>query len=247
MNPAPENRCTGCPIRNSTICKVVSPAKLPAYTLLATEEQFSRGSILAAEGSLSTNVYILLKGVAFAFRLSPDGKRQIVQLYFPSEILGSTEPHRHFFSLQATTDIVVCRFDRQELETYMLEHPALEREMLWLKRRKLFGLQEQLVTLARHNALQAVASLIYYLKLRQRYSVYEETGPIRIPLSRNDICDFLSLTPETVSRCFSKMRSAKLIRMDRADEVEILDETRLHAAANQKYQRFDSDIDKLWG
>ena len=90
MSPASENRCTGCPIRNSTICKVVSTAELPAYTLLSTEEKFSRGSILAEEGSLSTSVYILVKGVAFAFRLSPDGKRQIVQMYFPGEMLGVT-------------------------------------------------------------------------------------------------------------------------------------------------------------
>ena len=196
---------------------------------------------------MSKSVYILLKGVAFAFRMSPDGKRQIVQLYFPGEMLGVTEPQRHFFSLQATTDIVTCRFDRKDLNTYLYEHPALEREIMFLMRRKLFGLREQLVTLARQNSLQAVASLIYYLKLRQRYSIYPETGPIQMPLSRTDICDFLSLTPETVSRCFSKMRSAKLIRMDSTDEIEILDETNLHVVANQKYQRFDSDIDKLWG
>jgi len=228
------------------MCKAVSPAELPDYAPLATEENIAKGSLLAEEGSPADSVFILREGIAIAYRISHSGRRQIVQLLFPANVMGTTEPDYHLFSLQTTTDARVCRFDRKALGAFMLEHPAIEAELLVHIRRKIFGLQEHLVSLTRQSSLQAVASFIYYLQIRQRYSIRPDPGPVRVPFSRADICDFLSLTAETVSRCFSRLRKADIIRMDNPAQIEVLDESRLFVAANQKFQQFDTDSTELW-
>jgi CRP/FNR family transcriptional regulator len=236
----------GCAIRNSTICKAVSPAELSDYAPLATEEVLSKGTVLAEEGFPADSIFIMREGIAISYRISHSGKRQIVHLLFPADVMGTIEPNHHLFSLQATTDIRVCRFDRKALENYFREHPAIEAELLLHIRRKIFGTQEHLVSLTRQSSLQAVASFIYFLQIRQRYSVRPDPGPVRVPFSRADVCDFLSLTAETVSRCFSKLRTANIIRMNTPDEIVILDESRLFVAANQKFQKFDTDTTELW-
>jgi CRP/FNR family transcriptional regulator len=242
-----KSRCMSCAIRHTTICKGVSPADLPGYSELHTNQAFTHGALLAKEESLADSVFILRQGIVIAYRISHEGKRQIVQLMFTGDVLGTSETNRHRFSLQATTDALVCRFDRKALEAYLRRHPALEAELVLRMRRKIFGFQELLVTLAGRNSLQSVASFIYYLALRQRFALDMDSGPIRIPFTRADICDFLSLTTETISRCLSKLRKDGVIRMKAPNDIEILDDVKLFAAANHKYEQFDSDFKEMWG
>jgi CRP-like cAMP-binding protein len=80
----------------------------------------------------------------------------------------------------------------------MHEHPALEAELIMKNRRHLMGLQELLVTLGSKTSLQTVAGFIHFLYFRQQRALTEESRLVKIPFRRPDICDFLSLTTETI-------------------------------------------------
>ena len=55
--------------------------------------------------------------------------------------------------------------------------------------------------------------------------------PRYVPLHRNDIADYLGLTIETVSRTFTRLRNDEVIRLDKADQVFVLDRDRLEEMA----------------
>ena len=55
----------------------------------------------------------------------------------------------------------------------------------------------------------------------------EPDNPVRLPMSRGDIGDYLGLSLETVSRTFTVLRDHGLIKLTDAHTVEILDRDQL--------------------
>ena len=92
-------------------------------------------------------------------------------------------------------------------------------------------LQGQLLLLGRKTAHERVATFLTMLSRRA-----EERGlpgnPIDVPMSRDDIGDFLGLTTETASRTFSRLRKDGLIGGDKDRRIEILDEEGLSDIAD---------------
>jgi CRP-like cAMP-binding protein len=82
-------------------------------------------------------------------------------------------------------------------------------------------MQDHFMMLGCKSAYEKVASFLLVLSAR----VGSDVGRYRqaeLPMSRNDIADFLGLTTETVSRTFSQLRKNKLIAIDRIHTVIIL-------------------------
>ncbi len=54
---------------------------------------------------------------------------------------------------------------------------------------------------------------------------------MRLPLHRDEIAEYLGLTLETVSRCFTRLRNDGLIRMLKSDLVSVVHRPGLQALA----------------
>ena len=54
---------------------------------------------------------------------------------------------------------------------------------------------------------------------------------VELPMTRTDIADYLGLTIETVSRCFTRLRTDALIATPEPHTVRLLDRNRLEALA----------------
>ena len=55
---------------------------------------------------------------------------------------------------------------------------------------------------------------------------------VDLPMSRHDIGDFLGLTTETVSRCFTSMKNDNIIKLDGASLVRLVDKAQLEQLAS---------------
>ena len=86
-------------------------------------------------------------------------------------------------------------------------------------------------SLGRKNARARVASFILYLRTRQEL-LGRPTDPVQMPMTRQDVADFLGLTMETVSRSFSQLRTSGCIAADAPPNVHISDLTALRQAAD---------------
>ena len=90
-------------------------------------------------------------------------------------------------------------------------------ELLPLALRNLTKAQEHLLVLGRQNAIERVAAFLVDLAERQG-----GLPQVDLPMSRTDIGDYLGLTIETVSRVFSKLKEAGVIRLPTARTVDIV-------------------------
>jgi CRP/FNR family transcriptional regulator len=95
--------------------------------------------------------------------------------------------------------------------------------------RELSQAQDQLVLLGRRSAEERVATFL--IGWRDRLArLRGPTETVSLPMSRQDIADFLGLTIETVSRTFTKLERDGVIEI-MPGGVRLLDSARAEALA----------------
>lgn len=220
--------CRHCRARTATLCASLPDADMHRLYSLATEQDFAPGALLCREEDPADYVYSLRSGYATVFRLTAEGKRQILAFLFPGDFIGMTSEDTYHFSVMATAAVRCCRFERAALEALIEGFPVMDRKLRFTFERAMDAAYELIFSLGRKNAVQKVAAFLWFVSYRQR-KLGQPENPVRLPMRRGDIADFMGLTIETVSRAFTELRSGGIIRTPTANDVEIADMGRLRA------------------
>jgi CRP/FNR family transcriptional regulator len=213
--------CIKCSVRKLSVCDALASDEWDALERILHTRCFAKHAHMTREGEASTAVYNITSGVARLYRLLPDGRRQIVGFALPGDFLGLALAEKNAFSADALTEVTACQFDRREFSDLLDEKPHLLRRLHDIAGHELGLAQDQMIILGRRTAEEKVAAFLVGLRDRwARVSGAEVNLPL--PMTRQDIADFLGLTIETVSRMFSKFARAKLIVIT-PDGVRLLD------------------------
>ena len=183
----------------------------PARVYAPTTEIF-------AEGTRAKSVYQVAFGAVRICRILADGRRQISAFHFAGEVFGLEPGEYHAFSAEAITNAGI-----RVIKLAGSDDAA--RHLLPIALSGLARAQHHLLLLGRQSALERVAAFLKDMANRQ-----ESCGHIDLPMQRSDIGDYLGLTLETVSRTFSRLKEAGVIRLTGSRSAEIIDMDALEAA-----------------
>lgn len=218
--------CSHCAARTATLCAGLSDGDMHRLYALATDRQFGAGDLLFRQEQPADHVFSIRTGYATIFRLTADGKRQVLSFLFPGDFVGLTSEDRFHYAAAAISRVSACRFERAALEALIREFPEMDRKLRFTLTRAMDANFELLFSLGRKDAVQKVASLLWYVSYRQRKMRLAD-NPVHLPMRRADIADFMGLTTETVSRAFTALKQMGVIRLQGASDVEVLDMARL--------------------
>jgi CRP/FNR family transcriptional regulator len=221
--------CADCAIRCFSVCAALDKAELRELVHLGRRVDFLSCETVFGQEEMTTSVYNLLEGVMRLYKLLPDGRRQIVGFALPGDFLGMAISARHGFSADAIGTVAVCRFSKTSFARFIEEKPHLLRRINELTILELSRAQDHMVLLGRRSAEEKVATFL--LSWRDRLA--QLRGPensVPLPMSRQDIADFLGLTIETVSRTFTKLERDRVIGIQ-PGSVCLLDPARAEAMA----------------
>jgi CRP-like cAMP-binding protein len=174
-----------------------------------------RQSELVSEGTGNDDCFILHSGWAICFKLLSDGRRQIVNVLLPGDLVGlrsvllSLSDH----SVTSLTKLRVSRISADELGQIMLDHPRVAVAILWSLSRDEAVVVEHLVDLGRRDALQRLAHFL--LELVERLKLIDQASDegYYCPLRQEDLADILGLTPIHLNRSFRKLRERQLLSL----------------------------------
>jgi len=221
--------CTDCSIRQFSLCAALDRAELRELEHLGRHVHFSSCDTVFAQEEMTTSFYNVLEGVMRLYKLLPDGRRQIVGFALPGDFLGMTASPRHSFSADAIGPVMICRFSRAGFARFVENKSHLLRRINELAVRELTQAQDHMVLLGRRSAEEKVATfLIGWRDRLARLSGPTKTVPL--PMSRQDIADYLGLTIETVSRTFTKLERDGVIEI-LPGSICLLDPARAEALA----------------
>lgn len=167
-----------------------------------------------AEGDEAYDIYEIKEGVVMLYRLLPDGRRQVVELLGKGDLFGLSFGETHDCYAETLRPCRITAFERKAAE----ENPALQRMMANATRRQLQQAHEHALTLGRRTAQERVASFILRI-----FRTSDEARDLSLPMTRQEIADFLGLTIETVSRVFSSFRKSGLLSHLQGEKLSIAD------------------------
>lgn len=221
--------CAQCRVRALSLCDALEPHELHELDRLAQSLAFGAKETLFEQGEASDSVYNLTSGSVRLYKLLPDGRRQVVGFALPGDFLGLSMSERNVFSADALAPTTACRFSRSDYSSFLDAKPHLLRRLHSMASHELTLAQDQMVILGRRTAEERVAAFL--IGLRNRWTrVSGNHVHVPLPMTRQDIGDFLGLTVETVSRIMTRLAREKAIVIV-PDGVRLLDVPRLERLA----------------
>jgi CRP/FNR family transcriptional regulator len=187
------------------------------------------------EGDAKDHVYLVEKGTVCLYKTLPDGRRQIVDFAYPGDLIGLGAPGEHVFSAQAITLTRLRCLPAGLLHEVAQHDPQVGMQLYRALSEQLLAARDLLLTVGQRNATERLGALLQALSLRNE-RVGADATRIALPMTRADIADFLSLTIETVSRTFTKLRQAGIIDLAQSSLVVIRDQKALERLAAGEVQ-----------
>ncbi|WP_316201433.1 MULTISPECIES: helix-turn-helix domain-containing protein [unclassified Bradyrhizobium] len=204
--------CTDCAVRQFSLCASLDKVEMREFEQLSRRVQFANCETVFTQEDTTSYFYNVLDGVVRLYKLLPDGRRQIVGFALPGDFVGMTTEQRHCFSADAIGPVTVCQFAKTPFARFADDKPNLLRRMNDLTVQELNQARDHMVLLGRRSAEEKVA--IFLVGWRDRLAELRGISDIvPLPMSRQDIADYLGLTIETVSRTFTKLEREGIIEI----------------------------------
>lgn len=209
--------CEQCPLRTN-----------PSFRPFEAEElkfvkQFKRGELVAdagsmilSEGSHSAQLFTLLSGWAFRFKMLEDGRRQILNYLLPGDLVGlqGSMIGEMQHSVETLSPVVLCVFQRDSLPGLFRNHPGLAFDITWLASREERMLDENLLSVGRRSALERAAYLIAFIYQRASRLGFGTGRKMLIPITQQHVADTLGLSVVHTNKTLRKLVRRGLHRIE---------------------------------
>jgi CRP/FNR family transcriptional regulator, nitrogen fixation regulation protein len=183
---------------------------------------FARGNEIYGENERADYLYKVVSGTVRTYKVLVDGRRQIGAFYLPGDIFGLEVGDLHTFSAEAITDCRIIVIKRSAVVALAARDNDVAREMWGLTARELQRAQDHILVLIK-SAQERVAGFL--LEMAERTA---DEGTIELPMSRQDIADYLGLTIETVSRTLTQLEKSATIEVPTSRRIVLRNRSALN-------------------
>jgi CRP/FNR family nitrogen fixation transcriptional regulator len=185
-------------------------AKAPradAIELMGALMPFARNSEIYGENEPADYLYKVVSGTVRTYKVLVDGRRQIGGFHLPGDMFGFESGDEHTFSAEAITDCKILVIKRSAVIALATRDNDVAQQMWALTARELQRVQDHIMVLIK-SAQERVASFLLEMAGRAAGG-----GAVELPMSRQDIADYLGLTIETVSRTLTQLEKTAAIEL----------------------------------
>ncbi|MCI5149143.1 MAG: Crp/Fnr family transcriptional regulator [Candidatus Electrothrix sp. MAN1_4] len=206
-------------LAESILFKGLSPSLLDQIAELASVKTFQRNESIFFEGDQATGFYMVGQGRVKIYKMSLDGKEQILHIFGPGEPFGEvpvfhgTPFPANAISIESSTMLF---FPRQGFIDLINSTPSLALSMLAVLSMRLRRFAAQIESLSLKEVPARLAAHLIYLTEEQN-----RTDHVTLDIPKGQLASLLGTSPETLSRIFTKMSNEGLIRV-KGKRIELL-------------------------
>lgn len=207
-------KCENCPLRKLDTIERISADELAFMKRFKVGElSVDKGTPILMQGSNSPQLYTVLRGMGVRFVVLPNGRRQIVNFVLPGDFLGLQAgvmgEMKH--SIDATTDMVLCVFDRSGLWNLFKNQPERAYDLTWLASLQEHFLGEALASVGQMSAEQRMCwGFLRFMRRCQTVGVGNEEM-VPMPYTQQDLADALGLSLVHTNKTLMKLRNRQII------------------------------------
>jgi CRP/FNR family transcriptional regulator, nitrogen fixation regulation protein len=188
-----------------------------SISLMGATMPFSRDAEIYGENEPADYVYRVISGAVRTYKVLGDGRRQIGAFYLPGDIFGLEAGDEHSFSAEAISDAKVLVVKRSALLALAERESEVARQLWSVTGQELRRVQDHILLLIK-TAKERVSSFLLEMAKRR-----PSGNDVELPMSRQDIADYLGLTIETVSRTLTELENSASIKLASARHIVLRD------------------------
>lgn len=200
-------------------------AGLPADQLekvarIAQSKPFEKGEMIFSDGQKADGFYVVARGRIKVFKVSLDGKEQILHIFGPGEPVGEVPVFAGSAfpaGAAALEKSLLLFFPKNAFVRLLEENTPLVLNMLAVLSRRLRQFTVQVENLSLKEVPGRLAGYLLFLAKEQK-----DTRRVELSISKGQLASLLGTIPETLSRILAKMRDSGLIEVEGA-VISLLD------------------------
>ncbi|WP_375280489.1 Crp/Fnr family transcriptional regulator [Pseudooctadecabacter sp.] len=206
-------KCETCPLHKSPLFEYVpEDQRRLTQRYKSGELRVDPGTPVMMEGSNAPQLYTALRGMGLRYTTLPNGERQVINFIFPGDFIGLQagivgEMHH---SVEATTAMTLCVFDRSEFFSFFKSNPERGFDITWMAAVEEHFLGDSLATIGQRTAFEAVAWALYKLFQRGEALGLVNAAQMPLPFRQQDLADALGLSLVHTNKTLAKLRSRQL-------------------------------------
>ncbi|MFD1341073.1 Crp/Fnr family transcriptional regulator [Litorisediminicola beolgyonensis] len=170
------------------------------------------GTPLLSEGANSPQIFTALSGFGLRFKMLPDGRRQVLSMIFPGDLIGlqAGVMREMTHNIEATTAMKLCVFNRNELWSLYKTHPSRAYDLTWIASSEERFLGEALTAIGQKSAMESLAWALSRVFRRLEALDMLEGNSVPLPYRQQDLADALGLSLVHTNKTLAKLRERQI-------------------------------------
>ena len=194
--------------------------QIEALAMIAIENSFIKGENIFSEDEQATGFYVVIAGRVKVFKLSSEGREQILHIFGPGEVFGEVPVFagkKYPASADALEQGRTLFFPRDSLIWLIEKNPSIALNMLAVLSRRLRSFTSMIDDLSLREVPGRLARHLLYLSEQKQNS-----HDLELNITKGQLASLLGTIPETLSRILTKMTEQGIIESD-GRKIRILD------------------------
>jgi CRP/FNR family transcriptional regulator, nitrogen fixation regulation protein len=192
------------------------------FGMIGAPMRFARNAEIFGEDEPAEYLYQVISGTVRTYRMLDDGRRQISAFYLPGDVFGFEAGDAHQSTAEAISEVHILVVKRSSVLARAEHERSLAKQLWMLTVRELQRVQQHSLVLIK-NAEERVAGFLLEMAGRNA----SQTA-VELPMSRQDIADYLGLTIETVSRTFTHFVQSGVIALETSRRIRFCNRAALN-------------------
>jgi CRP/FNR family transcriptional regulator len=208
--------CNSCSLRHLCIPNGLNTAELEELenAIDKTVKVAKKHEVYKSNDEIH-GIYAVKSGAIKTSIINSEGQEQILEFHLPGDLLGfdAFETNKHSCDAIALEDSLLCMLPMNIFENLCDKLPGLRRVMMQQIGKEISHSQNLLLSLGQLPTEERLAS--YLLQLAEHFhSRGFSKSEFILPMSRQDLSNYLGMAVETLSRIISRMSNEKLIKIE---------------------------------
>lgn len=182
---------------------------------LIEREVYKKGQVILKSGELIDRLYIVNKGSVKASTYQEDGKEQIIYLLNDGDVIGELSLFKKNaapYDLIAIKESYLCTIPKRSFDLFLRENPEVVEAVLESAHECIASLERLVSAIASNDADVRLKFLLD--RLANQFGKVTSKGiQIDLPLTREDMANFVGVTRETVSRKINDLAQEGYLEM----------------------------------
>lgn len=190
----------------------LADAAMPEVAAASAHTRVQPGGAIVCEGEPARHYLHVTQGTLKLNRRDADGRIHVAGFMFVGDFVALAVDETYGYTLTAITPSAVCRYARASIERLLAEFPALPGRLKLVDTQTLTTAHAELTEDGARPEAGRIARFLLMLAEHAR-AQGQAKDLLALPMSRDDIADYVGLTPDAADAGFDALTADGMIRI----------------------------------